>query len=211
VWPEYVSLDMSERTECGVHPDWVPAYTVRSLGALEKGLTVPDALGATAEAPFRNAHEIGLRAFRSSANQCEPDPFQLDSWYIERKDGRWRTVGWNTAHRLCGSGFDFEAALDLSKITGRQDDASRWTQLKSRRPDIVDAHFSPSGPWVLLATPTQLMILPNAESNKPVVSVPLSRFENLIMVEWATGRNVARWEDEVHRVRAAGRVQPIVQ
>ena len=78
-------------------------------------------------------------------------------------------------------------------------------------PDIMDAHFSPAGPWVLVASRNQLMILPNAESGKPIVSVPLSRSENLIMVEWATGRNVARWDDEVRRIRAAGRTQAIVQ
>jgi hypothetical protein len=35
--------------------------------------------------------------------------------------------------------------------------------------------------------------------------------EQVIMVEWATGRNVARSNDEVRRVRAAGPVQPLVR
>ena len=212
VWPEYVSLDMSERSECGVHPDGTPAYTVRSLDLLDQPRTITDVLGASAEAPFRNAWQVAERQFRAaSANQCEPDPFESDSWYIERKDGRWRTMGWNKAHRLCGYGFDFEADLDLSKVAGRTDDPSRWKQIKTRIPQIVDAHFSPAGPWVLVATDGQLMILPGPESNKPIVTMPLSKSEKMVMVEWATGRNVSGWTDEVRRIRAAARPDPVVR
>ncbi len=212
VWPEYVSLDMSERSGCGVHPDWSPGYTVRRLDSLDKPLTVPDILGASAEVPFRSALQSAEREFRAAAaNPCEPDPFESDSWYIERKDGRWRTMGWNKASRACAYGFDFEASLDLSKITARPDDTPRWKQIKTRMPQIIDAHFSPAGPWLLVATDNQLMILPDAASSKPSVTVRLSKFEKIIMVEWATGRNVSRWDDEVRRVRGAGRPEPVVR
>jgi hypothetical protein len=211
VWPDLVSLDLGERTECGVHPDWEPRFTVRSLDSLDKPLTVMEVLGATAEASFRSAQQTGEREFRAAwKGECEAEPFQSDLWYVERKDGDWKAIGWNKAHRLCGNGFDFEPRVDLSSMTGRTGDASKWRQMKTRMLKIVDAHFSPAGSWVLVATDNQLMIFPNAQSNKPVVTLPLAKFEKPIMVEWATGRNVSRWTDEVRRLRSQGRVEPVV-
>jgi hypothetical protein len=211
VWPEFASLDLGEQTECGVHPDWEPGYTVRSLDSLDRPLTVAEALGATAEASFRRAQQTGEREFRAeSKGECEAERFQSDLWYVERKDGEWKAVGWNKAHRLCGYGFDFAPRVDLSRMTGPTSDASRWKQMKTRMPNILDAHFSSAGSWVLVATSNQLMIFPNAQSVKPAVTLPLGKSETLVMVEWATGRNVSRWTDEVRRIRSKGRVDPVI-
>jgi hypothetical protein len=43
----------------------------------------------------------------------------------------------------------------------------------------------------------------------PRLTLPVTR-DAIVMVEWATGRNVARWDAEVRRVRAIGPVDPIV-
>jgi hypothetical protein len=121
-------------------------------------------------------------------------------------------MGWTTAHRLCGGGFDFEADLDLSSITGgRKTDESRLEQFKGRLPDVIDAHFSPAGPWLLAVTGKQLRIHAGVESGKSVRTLPLKKYEKVVMVEWATGSNVARWTAEVRRLRAAGPVRPLVR
>jgi hypothetical protein len=195
VWPEYVSLNTSERVECGVHPDVGLNHSVRSLDSLDQPVTVRAALGATAEATFKNAYQKAEREFRAGLpDQCEITPFESSLWHIERRFGQWKAVGLSPSHRLCGYGFDFEADLDFSPVTGRKD----------------DPHLSPSGSWVLVETP-RLMILPSAKSDKPVVTVPLANPEDVIMIEWATGRNVARWDAEARRVRAAGPAQPLVK
>jgi hypothetical protein len=195
VWPEYVSLNTGEYTQCGAHPDGGPNYSVNSLDSLDTPLTVTAALGAAAEAAFKTAFQKGEREFRVGlSDQCEASPFDLSSWHIERKNGQWKALGWSTSRRACGFGFDFEANLDLSPITGRR-----------------DPYVSPSGSWVLAETPSKLMILPSAKSSKPTVTLPLAEHEQVIMIEWATGRNVARWDDEARRVRAAGRVEPVVR
>jgi hypothetical protein len=40
--------------------------------------------------------------------------------------------------------------------------------------------------------------------------LPLTRRDEIVMVEWATGRNVARWDAEVRRVHAMPPMAPIV-
>jgi hypothetical protein len=202
VWPDYVSLDASERvTDCGVHPDFFAGFAVRSLDSLDTDKSVTDILGAAAAAPMKAAFDRALREQESSlGGHCDLDQTNKALWSIERKDGRWKAIGWQETPRSCGYGFDFEPDLDLSPITGRNDDAGRWQQLQKRIPKLTDAHFSPGGAWSLVATGRQLMILRNG-SDKPAVTLPLSDNETLVMVEWATGRNVARWTAEVRRLQ----------
>jgi hypothetical protein len=196
VWPDFVPMDASDRSECGVHPDADLHYMVRSLDSLQTAKTPVDILGPAAEAPFRAAFDKAM--LEAGGEKCLDD-IRPRGWRIERKNGDWKAIGWESTQRSCGYGFDFEPALDLTPITGRKYDA-RWEKLRSRIPKITDAHFSPAGAWILVATPKQLMIL-RGESDKPVVTLPLSEFENLIMVEWSTGRNVARWTEEIRRLQ----------
>jgi len=210
VWPDYVSMDASERSECGVHPDAYAGYGVRSLDSLDTDKSVTDIFGPTASIPVKAAFDAALREDQSGpGNHCDLDQFRPPSWRIERKKGQWKAIGWQDTHRLCGYGFDYEINMDLSLITGRKDDAGRREQLQSRIPTLVDAHVSPGGTWSLVATDKQIMIL-RSDSDKPFFTLPLSNFETLIMVEWATGRNVARWTTEVRRLQSVKPQQPIV-
>jgi hypothetical protein len=207
VWPEYASLEMGSRGDCGAHPDWTPGYTVRSLNDLEKPLRIGEVLGGQVEAALRKNFE----SEHQDAGAC-PDRavFEPDSWYIERKHGAWKTTGWSTTHRLCGFGIDYAIDADISRIAGRQDDRSVWSALETTWPQRTDAHVSPGGRWTLVATETELMIFDRRSLRSPVVRMPKSRDEHLVMVEWATGRNVAAWNAEVVRLLSTKEPAPRV-
>jgi hypothetical protein len=210
VWPDYVSLDASERSECGVHPDFDAGYAIRSLDSLETAKSITDILGAAADAPVKAAFGRALREQESLAGaHCDLDQTRPPLWRIERKNGQWTAKGWQDTPRSCGYGIDFEVNLDLSPITGRKDDAARRQQLQKRIPNLTDAHFSPGGAWSLVAAGKQLMIL-HSDSDKPAVTLRLSNHETLIMVEWATGRNVARWTAEVRRLQNVKPQEPVM-
>jgi hypothetical protein len=208
VWPEYVSMDASDRTDCGVHPDFYAGYTVRSLDALDTAKTAVDILGPSAEASLKAAFGKELLEYKASGAQCILDESRPQIWRIERKDAQWKALGWQETNRVCGYGFDFEPDLDLAPITGRKYDA-RWETFRSPVAGITDAHFSPAGSWTLAATQGKLIIL-HGQSDKPVITLPMSTFEKLIMVEWATGRNVSRWTSEIRRLQNVKPQPPVI-
>ncbi len=45
---------------------------------------------------------------------------------------------------------------------------------------------------------------------KPVISMRLKEFEGPVMEEWATGSNVARWTEELRKIKAQGVVKPLL-
>jgi len=200
IWPDYASLDMGGRGECGVHPDWDAGYTIRSFDDLDKPLRVGDVLGKPAEDSFRKKFETEHK----NALPCpaEPAVFEPDSWYIEREAGAWKTTGWSSTHRLCGYGFDYIVDANLSAVTGRRDDSSRWRLLTSKVPQLKDVHASPGDQWTLVVTETELMIFEGAQFDRPLLTAPKASHENVVMVEWAVGSNVARWDAQVVSLRA---------
>jgi hypothetical protein len=189
---------MGSRSECGVHPDWTPGYTIRSLSDLGKPLAVGSVLGSDAENAFRRTFEGVDKHDQDCGDKAA---FQPDSWHIERADGGWKAIGWSDTHRLCGYGVDYTVDADLFAITGRRNDATSWRSLKRRLPQLVDAHFSPGGQWTLAATTTELVVFEGTSANRPAIRIAKPQDEQLVMVEWTTGNSVARWDTEVLRLR----------
>ena len=198
VWPDFASLEMGSRAGCGVHPDWEPGYTVRSLSDLSKPLAVADVLAKPAEDSFKRAFQ---RTEKQEPECAERATFEPDSWYVERHEGGWKAIGWSTTHRLCGYGFDYTVDVDLAQMAGTRDDRSRWQLLRKQLPQLTDVHVSPGDRWTLVVTETELMIVEGSAVNRPLLKMARSSDEDVVIVEWATGRNVARWDAEVARVR----------
>jgi hypothetical protein len=198
VWPEYASLELGARGECGVHPDWTPGYTIRSLSDLGRPLAVGAALGEEAENTFRRTFEGVDKHDQDCGDKAA---FQPASWYIERADGGWKAIGWSDTHRLCGYGVDYSVDVDLFAITRRRDDGAQGQSLKRRLPELVDAHFSPGEQWTLAVTSTQLIVFEGTSTERPAIRTAKLPDEHVVMVEWTTGNNVARWDAEVLRLR----------
>jgi len=207
IWPEYVSLNRGTDSGCGAHPDGSLGYTVERIDRLGGELTIGEVLGRAVERRFERALTAAVKA----SDECwEQARFQPASWRIFRVPGGWKPEGWSDTHRLCGYGVDFTVNVDLSRITGRKPDQARWLALKHRMPQLTDAHFSPDGRWIVATTDSELLFLDSAAPDRAAARIPLSVSDSVVMVEWATGANIARWNTVVQRTRAEGAVTPVV-
>lgn len=208
VWPEHISVMDGGESSCGAHPGGSWVRSVHALGDAKR-LSVRDVLGASAEAQYRQAFEKARQEDRAFQVQGPDDgcgriavTFDPRAWWIEREQGRWRIKGWTETHRLCGVGFEYAVDADMSRIAGRRaDEASRWAELEARWPELQDVHTSPGAQWTVIATGEELLVFIGAGLDKEVMRVPTAEYEELVMVEWATGSNVARWNAEVARLR----------
>ena len=215
VAPDFVSLDLGERGSCGAHPSWTPEYGVRRLDDVHSVVTVGAILGPAAEQAFRRAYELERASYdrdmKAQGKDCGDAKFDPAMWWIEREAGSWKMKGWSQHERYCNYGFDFTVDLDVSRIVGSRpaDDRMRWQALHARRPDLDDAHFAPGGRWAVGRTETQLMVF-DGDAARPALTLPITRKDDIVMMEWATGRSVARWNAEARRVRGMPPVNPII-
>jgi hypothetical protein len=209
VAPDYVSIDFGTRGSCGAHGGWTPAYGVRRLDDVRASLSIGAVLGPEAENALRRAFERARAEYEKDMKACDGAKFDPATWWITREGGRWKTTGWSVNERMCNYGFDFSADIDVSRMTGRADDRTRWQTLHAQLSDINDVHVSPGGRWAIARTEQQLLVL-DGDGARPALMLPLTRRDEIVMVEWATGRNVARWDAEVRRVHAMPPMAPIV-
>jgi hypothetical protein len=187
-----ISLDRGGEGSCGAHPDGYHEYSVHTIDDLSRRLPLGAVLGDAAGRRFQRAFDrakLELAAEPDRKECSEKAMFSPSSWHLTRKDDHWRIAGWSETHRMCGVGIDYTIDADLTRFTRGQPRA--------------DALSSPDGRWVLRITADAVLLSPRGAPDRPVARVPLSEQDSVVMVEWATGRNVARWRDEVARLTAA--------
>jgi hypothetical protein len=200
VWPDFISLNRGEHSGCGAYPDGTFGPEVHRLDDLETPLTVGAVFGAPAEARLRRAYERAKLEYRSRHRDdgCEdPDVFSPTAWHIERRGGRWLLEGWAGTHRLCEVGIDYSADVDFSRVTGSKEPQR---PLSTSVSGMKDAVASADGRWILLIGKDEVALSPREAPNKPIAKAPLSIADSVVLVEWAHGRNVARWRDQVRKL-----------
>jgi hypothetical protein len=200
VWPDFISMNRGMESGCGAHPDGTFGPEVHRLDDLETPLTVGAVFGAPAEARLRRAYERAKLEYRSRHRDdgCEdPDVFSPTAWHIERRGGRWLLEGWAGTHRLCEVGIDYSADVDFSRVTGSKEPQR---PLSTSVSGMKDAVASADGRWILLIGKDEVALSPREAPNKPIAKAPLSIADSVVLVEWAHGRNVARWRDQVRKL-----------
>jgi hypothetical protein len=202
VWPDFISMNRGRESGCGAHPDGIFGPEVHRLDDLETPLTVGAVFGAPAEARLRRAYERAKLEYRSRHRDdgCEdPDVFSPTAWHIERQGGRWLLEGWAGTHRLCEVGIDYSADVDFSRVTGSK---APQRPLSTSVSGMKDAVASADGRWSLLIGKDEIALSPREAPDKPIAKAPLSIADSVVLVEWAHGRNVARWRDRVRKLAA---------
>jgi hypothetical protein len=199
VWPDFISMNKGGESGCGAYPSGTFRPEVHRLDDLETPLTVGAVFGVPAEARLRKAYEQAKADFRSRhTDECEgPAIFSPTAWHIERQGGAWLLEGWADTHRLCEVGIDYSTAVDFSRVTGSKAPQRR---LSTSVPRLKDAVASGDGRWILLIGEDQVALSPRDAPDKPIARAPLSITDSVVMVEWAQGRNVARWRDQVRKL-----------
>ena len=211
VSPNYIALEQWEESVCRGRVNSYPTRFVAPMTAFVNhwrlspdgwSLPVPAVLSAEAVDDFqRSAREACVTEERKQQQDpqenfvplpnCKGTLFDKDSrdWSIQRGEGRWEVVaklaGWR------GEVIYYVVPLDLpSAVAPSQHEAH------------VDA--GPGGGDILVSPNAQVVAEVDAKSItiKPVGAVlesestfvvPKGAFEEIVMVEWATGRFVERW------------------
>jgi hypothetical protein len=167
------------------------------LDDLDTPLTVAAVFGRSAEARLQAAYDRSKLEYRKRRREegCEdPDVFSPSAWHIDRRAGRWFLEGWADTSRLCEAGIDYSADVDFSRITGS---TARQRPLPKRVTGLKDAIESVDGRWILAIREDQVALSRREAPDRPIATAPLSAGESVVMAEWAQGRNVSRWRDQL--------------
>ena len=177
-----------------------------SLALLEvAGTRAEPALVRAAHVAFRKAPEE-CSDFAADTTNFEWAQSHVEHWYVARDRGRWRA---HVFGHIYGSECSFDAPVDLTlprSFTGHDTLRPSWASIKRVVPKAVDAVASPNGDVVIVLTGDSLSVFAGKGTalGAHFVTMPFVR-QNVVMVQWATGANVARWEAEVARLaRTAG-------
>ncbi|NLN40809.1 MAG: hypothetical protein GX160_02255 [Clostridiales bacterium] len=124
-----------------------------------------------------------------------------DNFTLERRNGNWTLKG-----RLdLGDRYE-EFPIGLSpvgKLVNYDELHVPWDSVKERVPMALDAYTSPNKDLLIVVTGNFLMIytIENGElSEKPIKKIDIKKGESVVMVEWATGDYVARWEKSFNQL-----------
>jgi len=124
-----------------------------------------------------------------------------DNFTLERRNGNWTLKGrLNLGDRY----EEFPIGLSpVGKLVNYDELHVTWDSIKEKVPMALDAYTSPNKDLLIVVTGNFLMIytIENGEiSEKPVKKIDIKKSESVIMVEWATGGYVARWEKSFNQL-----------
>lgn len=128
-------------------------------------------------------------------------------WSMVRKNGMWSPQlakkwvfsNWST--------FSYNLTLtDLpinvpKSVTAYDKLTPGWETIRKAIPDAVDAVSSPAKDMLVVFTPDNLLVYTNPLQGitKPVLTISLNKNEHIIMNQWATGKYVDKWTQEVRK------------
>jgi hypothetical protein len=119
-------------------------------------------------------------------------------WYPARVRGHWTPVVFT---QLVTGECQLESVVETSlsrALTGPDSVRIAWTEIAKRVKGLEDAFTSPDGRVVLAHTGDSLLVhLGDGRSlGRRIAAVPFAD-RKIVMIQWATGRHVKRWNDEI--------------
>ena len=133
----------------------------------------------------------------------------LENWTVEWQRGRWVPIAFYQPWASAECQFETRLSLQLPRaLGGAQMLHPSWAAIRRAVPNVVEATTSPTADLVVAVTRDSLVAL---EANGTVVGgrllaralpYPYLR-DRVVMVEWAVGAHVARWDSIVRSISAA--------
>jgi hypothetical protein len=165
--------------------------------------------GPRADVAFRSAAHAAVRSASAECAEFAGDTAYvdwptgtMDYYHVARDRGHWRAYAFGHVY---GTDCSFEAPVSLSlprAFTGHDALRPPWSAIARRAPGLLDAITSPNGDMVVAFTGDSLFAF---ESNGATIGTRLLampfRREHIVMAQWAVGRNAARWDREIARLR----------
>jgi hypothetical protein len=137
------------------------------------------------------------REARFNDEGCEPDELRDTQWYVAHAAGRWiPTLQQQPGNGLCGMSASIDLTLP-SATFGLREPSVPWKAVSSRFRRAVDAYFSPDRTVWLLEVGEDL-VLTRASGGPPLITLPKPN-DDVVMVQWAVGADVTKWNDALTR------------
>jgi hypothetical protein len=169
---------------------------------------------------------IGRRALASDARELAKDELCANivegfdaselleigsAWYPSRVAGRWMPV---LVEQLGTGDCQLQPVVDVAlntTFTGHDIVRPAWGALTKQLKGISDAFASPTGDLVIVRAADSLVVYQGERNGvgRRIGAVPFGRRE-IVMLQWATGRNVARWDREIDAMVKRGLPAPKV-
>jgi hypothetical protein len=125
--------------------------------------------------------------------------FEIGSeWYPTRVSGRWMPVVFS---QLASGDCQLYPVVDAGltgALTGHDSLRPSWDVLAKRVNALQDAFASPRGDLVIVRVADSLFVHLGAgqQLGRRIGAIPFSERE-IVMIQWASGRHVARWNEEI--------------
>ena len=187
---------------------WEYKYQVGTLNgfvtlatAEEKAVAFSDAVGSDQKAALQTAIDASVVANAESREgvNCDDQPEADESqWTINRKAGAWQARTYLDSP-ICPLGGWVDAVLP-AKLVGSDTLPIEWTELEKQVLGLIDAVSSPGKDLLVAQVPSELRVFALAEGKlgRLLKTIPLDEKQySIVMIEWATGRNVRRWTEEL--------------
>jgi hypothetical protein len=132
------------------------------------------------------------------------------AWYPSRVGGRWQPVVIEQLGTDCHLLPVVDVALS-SSLTGHDSLRPSWTVLTKQVTGLHDAFTSPRGDLAIVQAGDSLFVHlgAGARLGRRIGAIPFVERE-VVMLQWATGRNVARWNQEIAAMMRRGLPGPTV-
>ena len=165
--------------------------------------------GAGADSAFTRAARAAARAAPEECRDFVGDTTtqdwtvgNVDHWYVARHRGKWTAFAYG---HIYGTECTMEAPIALTlprAFTGHDALRPSLAVIRRRVPKALDAISAPNGALVVAFTSDSLYAFESTGTKlgARLLAMPFAP-QRIVMVQWAVGRNAARWDAEIARLR----------
>ena len=132
-------------------------------------------------------------------------------WYPTRVNGRWMPV---LFHQIATGDCQLFPIVDIgltAALTGHDSLPVPWNVLAKRVKGLQDVFGSPRGDLVIVRASDSLFVHMSAGEHlrQRIGAIPFPEQE-IVMIQWATGRHAAKWNQEILAMLRRGLPEPRV-
>jgi hypothetical protein len=160
------------------------------------------------------------KALESEGFGCAPSEEDFDQanrgaidgkgWFLSHEKGKWTAAALlQPGNATCQYGGNLLLPLP-EKMVGRDVLRPGWASLQSQIPGLQDAFTSPAGDLLVAVTKSQIEIyrLAGHRVGRKLLASPADR---VVMVQWATGKYVRKWVEELQVWQQKGLPVPVLE
>lgn len=208
VSPEWISVTTNNGDHEPCEPRGGRSFTnktVNSLDDLDRPVSLTDLLPKGSEEAYDAALKSVKGNARKMSEQCGIPPQQQTEakgdWSITRARGKWVPMAFEDINYDCMIEAEMKVKLPVA-ITGPDGLPFAWKAVREKVPTAVDAIASPTEEAVVVVLPSELRVysIKGNTLGDMLSAIPISPSERIIMTQWATGKNVARWTSDLAKI-----------